>query len=89
MQWDSGTCCLGLRVDGKRLREADGTRMGALMGLIEKHVAGDLVGAYSIPKWVDRRSYNLQSDILCRVVLRVLTISMHLRVHCSEERVSQ
>ena len=49
LQWGSGTCCSGLRVDGERLRKADGDENGCsdVMGLMEKHVAGDLVCAYS------------------------------------------
>ena len=46
LQWESGTCCSGLRVDGKRLQEG-GARIAVLMGMIEKHVAGDLVFAFS------------------------------------------
>jgi hypothetical protein len=37
-----------------------GTRRAVLMGLIEKHV--EATWSVPIPKWVDRRSYNLQSD---------------------------
>ena len=47
LQWGSGTCCSGLRVDRKGLWEGGWTRMGVLMGLIVNHVAGDLVCAYS------------------------------------------
>ena len=46
MKWESGTCWSGFRVDGKRLQEG-GTRIAVLMGMIEKHVAGDLVCAFS------------------------------------------
>ena len=46
LQWESGACYSGFRVDGKRLQEG-GARIAVLMGMIEKHVAGDLVFAFS------------------------------------------
>jgi len=66
-----------------------GTRIGVQMGVIKKHVAGDLVCAWVFRYGSIDARHDLQSDMLyVSGCFEVFIISAHLRAQCGEERVS-